>query len=260
MLTSGGVVLGSAFGGFAARELVTRYGWKAIFVAAGLLPLLVIPLLVVLLPESDVLRRDAVAAARASLGALFHRQLAVPTLMLWVVNFCSVLWVFVILLWLPALLHTLGHSTPASILVTTVFTVGGIVGFVGAAAIVDRVGAERVTAWLLFVGASCLVVIGSIRLPYVLLCLVAASLGIGSAGPIGINTVSGTLYPASIRATGVGWVLGVGRLGQVVGPLGAGLLLGRGWDPRAILLAVSVPAFCAAIGMTLLAHWLPTDG
>jgi AAHS family 4-hydroxybenzoate transporter-like MFS transporter len=257
MLTSGGVVLGSTFGGFAARELVTRFGWEAIFVAAGLLPLLVIPPLVAFLPESDAIRQDAASAVRASPGALFRHQLAVPTLVLWGINFCSVSWLFVILLWLPALLHSLGHSPAASILVTTIFIFGGILGFIGAAAIVDRVGAERVTAWLLLLGASCLVLIGSVRLPYALLCLVAACLGIGSAGQIGINTVSGALYPAPIRATGVGWALGVGRLGQVAGPLGAGLLLGLGWDPRAILLAVSVPAFCAAIGMALLARGRP---
>jgi AAHS family 4-hydroxybenzoate transporter-like MFS transporter len=255
MLTIGGVVLGSTFGGFAAREFVTRFGWEAIFVVAGLLPLLVIPLLAALLPESDALRQDAASPVHATLGALFRHQLAVPTLVLWVVNFCSVLCLFVILLWLPALLHSLGHSPAASIFVTTMFTFGGIPGFIGAAAIVDRLGAERLTAWILFLEASCLVLIGSVRLPYVLLCLVAAGLGIGSAGQIGINAVSGALYPAAIRATGVGWALGVGRLGQVAGPLGAGLLLGLGWHPRAILLAVSAPAFCAAIGMRLLAHW-----
>src|SRR5262249_49145980 len=192
-------------------------------------------------------------------GALFCHRLAVPTLVLWVSNLCSVLWVFVILLWLPTLLHSLGYSPAASILVTTIFPFSGILGFVGAAAIVDRFGAEQVTAWILFLGATGLVLVGSVPLPYVLLCVVVAGLGIGSAGQIGINSVSGALYPVAIRATGVGWALGVGRLGQIAGPLGAGLLLGLGWHPRAILLAGSAPAFRSALGMTLLAHWRPTD-
>src|SRR5262249_7061890 len=220
---------------------VTRFGWEAIFVAAGLLPLLVIPLLITLLPESHAFQQEAVSAVRAGPGALFRQRLAVPTLVLWVANVCSVLWGFVILLWLPALLHGLGYSAAASILVTTIFTAGGMSGLVGAAAIVDRLGTERVTAWILFLGATCLVLMGSVPLPYVLLCVVAAGLGIGSAGQIGINAASGTLYPAAIRATGVGWALGVGRIGQIAGPLAAGLLLGLGWAPRAILLVVSGP-------------------
>src|SRR5262249_45054705 len=122
MLTSGGVVLGGTLGGFAAREFVTLFGWQAIFVAAGLLPLLVIPSLITLLPESHAFRDRAASAVRTGPGALFHHRLAVPTLVLWVANFCSVLWVFVILLWLPSLVHSLGHSAAASILVTTMFT------------------------------------------------------------------------------------------------------------------------------------------
>src|SRR5262249_54769482 len=241
MLTSGGVVLGGTLGGFAAREFVTLFGWQAIFVAAGLLPLLVIPSLITLLPESHAFRDRAASAIRARPSALFRHQLAVPTLLLWVSNVCSVVWVFVILLWLPSLLHGLGYSSAASILVTTIFTVGGISGLVGAAAIVDRLGTERVTACILFLGATCLVLMGSVPLSYVLLCVVAAGMGIGSAGQIGINAASGTLYPAAIRATGVGWALGVGRIGQIAGPLAAGLLLGLGWAPRAILLVVSGP-------------------
>src|SRR5262249_28907370 len=130
VLTSGGVVLGGTLGGFAAREFVTLFGWQAIFVTAGLLPLLVIPPLVPLLPESHAFRERSTSAVRTGPSALFRHRLAVPTFVLWVANFCSVLWVFVILLWLPSLVHNLGYSSAASILVTTMFTSGGMLGFI----------------------------------------------------------------------------------------------------------------------------------
>ena len=87
-------------------------------------------------------------------------------------------------------------------------------------------------------------------LPYVALCAAIGGVGVGiGGGQHGINSVSGALYPASIRATGAGWAIG-----QILGPLAGGLLLGLGWSPRAIFLAASGPAFCATLGMSLLAY------
>ena len=71
----------------------------------------------------------------------------------------------------------------------------------------------------------------------------------------GINPVSGALYPPAIRATGAGWALGLGRIGQIGGPLIGGTLLGFGWTAQAIFLAASVPAACVAAGMATLG-WL----
>jgi AAHS family 4-hydroxybenzoate transporter-like MFS transporter len=176
---------------------------------------------------------------------------------LWLIDFSNVLCSFLILLWLPALLHGLGYSPAASILVTTMYTFGSIPGFIGAAVVADAIGVERVTASIAFLGASCLLLLlaGGLPLPYVALCLAIGGVGIGiGGGQHGINAVSTALYPIAIRATGAGWALGVGRVGQVVGPLGAGLLLGLGWQPRGVLLAASGPAFCVALGMTLLAY------
>lgn len=255
ILTSGGLAVGSTFGGFAAREFVTTFGWQAIFVAGGLLPVLVTPLLAAFLPDSRILCQQTASAGRASPAELFRNGLGTCTLVLWLIDFCNVLCSFLILLWLPALLHGLGYSPAASILVTTMYTFGSIPGFIGAAVVADAVGVERVTASIAFLGASCLLLAGGLPLPYVALCLAIGGVGIGiGGGQHGINAVSSALYPIGIRATGAGWALGIGRVGQVAGPLGAGLLLGLGWQPRGILLAASGPAFCVALGMTLLAY------
>ena len=120
--------------------------------------------------------------------------------------------------------------------------------------IADALGVERVTAGILFLGAICVLLAGSLPLTYLALCIVTAGIGIGiGGGQHGINAVSGALYPVAIRATGAGWALGIGRVGQVAGPLGAGLLLSLGWQARDVLLAASGPALCGVIGMALLA-------
>jgi MFS transporter, AAHS family, 4-hydroxybenzoate transporter len=62
----------------------------------------------------------------------------------------------------------------------------------------------------------------------------------------GLSAVAATFYPISIRSTGIGWCLGVGRIGSIVGPMLGGVMLKLDWSPREILLAGSIPALCAA--------------
>jgi AAHS family 4-hydroxybenzoate transporter-like MFS transporter len=62
----------------------------------------------------------------------------------------------------------------------------------------------------------------------------------------GLSAVAATFYPISIRSTGIGWCLGVGRIGSIVGPMFGGVMLKLDWSPREILLAGSIPALCAA--------------
>ncbi len=127
------------------------------------------------------------------------------------------------------------------------------------APIVDRFGIERIIAAILCMGALCVLVVGAFELPFSLLCLVICGAGIGIGGcQHGINAVSGALYPPAIRATGAGWALGLGRIGQIGGPLVGGTLLGLGWASRDIFLAATVPAACVGAGMAALGrlrHW-----
>jgi len=64
-----------------------------------------------------------------------------------------------------------------------------------------------------------------------------------------LNALGAIFYPVTIRSTGVGWALGVGRVGSIVGPVLAGSLLSLGWHPREILLAGTVPALCATLAI-----------
>jgi AAHS family 4-hydroxybenzoate transporter-like MFS transporter len=62
----------------------------------------------------------------------------------------------------------------------------------------------------------------------------------------GLSAVAATFYPTSIRSTGIGWCLGIGRIGSIVGPMLGGVMLKLDWSPREIFLAGSIPALCAA--------------
>jgi MFS transporter, AAHS family, 4-hydroxybenzoate transporter len=244
ILMSAGISVGNTMGGFIASQIVRLTGWEAIFVVGGLLPLLVIPLLILFMPESRALHAVDPAARRTTPLDLFRNGLAFRTSILWMVNLFNLVGNYFILFWLPA------------ILATTMYALGSIICALITAPIVDRFGVERIIAGILCMGALCVLLVGSIELPFPLLCLVIGGAGIGIGGcQHGINSVSGALYPPAIRATGTGWALGLGRVGQIGGPLVGGTLLQLGWASRDIFLAASVPAACVAIGMGTLG-WL----
>lgn len=256
ILMSAGISVGNTSGGFIAAQLVRLSGWPSIFVVGGLLPLLVIPLLVLFMPESRALQAIQPEARKTTPADLFRNGLALRTSILWMVNLFNLVGNYFILFWLPAILHAKGLSPSAAILATTMYALGSIICALITAPIVDRFGVERIIAAILCMGALCVLLVGSFELPFPLLCLVVCGAGIGIGGcQHGINSVSGALYPAAIRATGVGWALGLGRIGQIGGPLVGGVLLGLGWASRDIFLAASIPAACVAIGMGTLG-WL----
>ena len=68
------------------------------------------------------------------------------------------------------------------------------------------------------------------------------------------NALAATYYPSSIRASGVGWVFGIGRIGSIVGPLVGGILIVQHWGTPSLFLVAAVPALCAAIAAIALAR------
>ncbi len=255
ILMSAGVSVGNTVGGFIASWSVQSFGWQGIFLVGGLLPIMVAPLLLRLLPESQVLKAAQQSAPNPGPAVLFRHGLAVRTFILWMVNLFNLVGNYFIIFWLPSMLHTQGLAPRDAILVTTMYALGSILGALITAPIVDRLGVERVIAAMLCVGAGCVLLVGTTPLSFTALCVVICGAGAGVGGcQHGINSVSGALYPPGIRATGTGWALGVGRLGQIGGPLVGGVLLSLGWQPTDIFLAAAGPAFCVAAGMAALSH------
>jgi AAHS family 4-hydroxybenzoate transporter-like MFS transporter len=247
ILMCAGIPIGITAGGFLASQLVRGFGWPAIFMVGGIVPLAIAPLLALYLPESLV--PIAKPRRKSPVAALFRDGLAPSTALLWSMNLLNLLNIYFILLWLPAILHGTGVSSSWAIFVTTMYGVGTILGALLTAPLVDRAGVERVLTCVLAFGALCVLSIGMFDPPFWALSVGICGAGVGIGGcQAGINSLSGSIYPAAIRSTGAGWALGAGRVGTICGPLLGGALLGLGWRPQAIFVALSVPAF----GVTLL--------
>ena len=276
MLMFGGFSLGSALGGFAAAYLIPHGGWESVFIAGGVMPLLLLPLLWFRLPESlrflagsgkqDVaatrlLRRldpaagadDRVTvseetAARGSVRELFRHGRAPITVLLWIIFFMSLLDLYLIVNWLPTTLTAAGTSMGQAAITGSIFQLGGLVGTIVIGLLSDRVGAGRILTVAYVLAALCIAAIGMTHGGSVGMLIAVAGAGFGVVGgQIGANALSATFYPTAIRSTGVGWALGIGRIGSIVGPLVGGMLLALDMSAQRLFLISVVPVLIAAI-------------
>jgi MFS transporter, AAHS family, 4-hydroxybenzoate transporter len=246
------VPIGFSAGGLMATRLVHSFGWPAIFVVGGALPIFFSPLLALCMPDS--LAQPPIRSRGNLMSGLFRDGLASKTLLLWSINALSYLSIYFMLLWTPALLHSIGISASRAILSTTIYGLGVIVGPVLIAFVADRFGLEPVLTWGLMFGALCILFVGLLQPRYWPLSLLLFGAGIGGGCQGGINSLSALSYPHYIRSAGVGWALGVGRLGTIAGPLLGGLLLSANVGIGKIFIAASIPVFCAAALLALLSR------
>ena len=276
-----GFSLGAAVGGFVAAALIPRFGWESVFVAGGIVPLLIAPIAAVALPESIRFllgRSDGRARASASLARispnvpdvvvadtdapgsgfvvsrLFTDGRAVVTLLIWVVYFTNLLDLYFLNSWLPTIMNDSGIGAETAIRVTALFQVGGCIGAVLLGWTLDRRRTFAVIA-VCFLWASVWIIVtaeAGTSVPLLITAMLASGVGI-IGGQNGSHALSSDYYPTAIRATGVGWALGIGRIGSIVGPLIGGYLLTQGGGARRVLWMACIPALIAAAAAAVIA-------
>ena len=248
IMMSLGVPTGFTLGGLLGSRLVQAFGWPAIFIVGGVLPFVMIPVLALWLPESTGLR----VTRSNPVIALFRDRLASSTVLLWAMNFLSLLAVYLILLWTPSILHMTGVSTSSAILATSIYGIGTILGPLLTASVIDR-GAEHILTYTTAFGAVCVLAIGLFDMQLGLFSIVifAAGMGMGSCQG-GLNSLSGKIYPPAIRSTGAGWALGLGRAGGIAGPAIGGALLALGFGARGMFIVAAIPIVIVTLLMAIL--------
>jgi AAHS family 4-hydroxybenzoate transporter-like MFS transporter len=275
-----GFTVGAALGGFVAAWMIPAFGWRSVFVFGGVIPLAIALAMVWGLPESpqflavsgrgrDTLTRwlaqldptirvDASTQfvaneeRRAGVPAvhLFRDGRAIATILIWVVNFMKLLVLYSLSNWLPTVVTVMGYTTQNAVLVGTVLQVGGTIGTFGLAWLIARGGFIPMLTATFAVATASIALIGQPGISLALLNVIVFVAGwaiIG--GQPGINALSATFYPTYLRSTGVGWGLGIGRIGAIVGPYLGGTLLGLNWGPRELFLAAAVPSLVSTIPM-----------
>ncbi len=270
-----GFSVGAALGGLLAAALIPQFGWRSVFVVGGVAPLLLVPILALRLPESvrflalagganervaQLLAFIAPKAALAPVLHLFKAGRTLVTLLLWVVFFMSLLDLYFLTNWLPTVLNDLGASVSASAAIGSMLQVGGVVGTFALGSIIDRFS-FRALALVYFIAVFAVGAIGQLGHSVVFVTMAIFAAGFCMVGgQIAANALAATFYPTAVRATGVGWALGIGRVGSIVGPLVGGALLTAKWSTGSVFMAAATAALGAAIAAFSLSRLAATGG
>lgn len=240
-----GVPLGGALAAVVA--MFSSEHWQTTFIIGGLAPLLVVPLMAWLLPESSAFRQQHANARASTAQALFGEGRARTTLALWLSYFFTLTVMYMLLNWLPSLLIAQGFSKPQAGMVQMLFNIGGALGSLLGGLLLDRCNGLKV---VVFVYTGLLAALAGVGLSVGIVPMAIAGFAAGLfviAAQLVLYALAPPAYPTSVRATGVGAAVAIGRLGSVAGPLAAGQLLAAGAGTTGVLLATSPGVLIAAL-------------
>lgn len=286
-----GFPLGAAAGGFISAGMIPQFGWESVFILGGVLPLIFVPLMALYLPESvsymaarnypaatirkvmqRVCKRDLSHIARftvaeaavtskpgqSALGLILSRRYVVATLMLWSTYFMGLLIFYLLTSWMPLMMKDAGFTLEKSSLVSALFPLGGGIGTLVGGLLMDRFSPARVLACVYVLAAVLLVAVGQSMGNVGLFATLVFLAGIMVTGAqASLPALAAPIYPTQGRATGVAWMLGVGRTGGIIGALAGGVLLGMKLPFSQILALLAIPALLAMTALLVLAVKAP---
>jgi AAHS family 4-hydroxybenzoate transporter-like MFS transporter len=281
-----GLPLGGVFGGLLAAQIIPIWGWASVFYVGGILPLLLLPLIGKVLPESIhflVTKKEGKANATVArilkqidpsghytendrflvpearmrgllVKHLFDNGMARNTLLLWLAFFINLFAIYFLMSWLPSILVNSGLLISKAINISVLFSLGGALGALLLAQLMTQYGSRQVLTWFFSLAALLCVVV--VRLagdsPLVLTSIIFLSGFLTISAQIGLNATAAGIYPTDIRATGVGWALGIARVGAITGPVIGGVLASLQLDIQGYFLLFGVVLMIAAVAIALL--------
>jgi AAHS family 3-hydroxyphenylpropionic acid transporter len=243
-----GVPLGA---GLAASIGIVGFsgGWQVVFYVGGLVPLFIVPLLALYLPESLPSRSAQDAPTIGVIQGLFREGAALPTALIWTSYFFTLMVVYILINWLPSLLIAQGFSASQASWVMLALQIGAAIGtlFLGWAM-------DRLPAWalctLIYMGIlASLTALGVVSSLQSMLVAGFVAGFFATGGQCVLYALAPHFYSPSVRATGVGSAIAIGRLGAMSGPLVAGKMLALGTGTAGVMLASAPGIAIAAVAM-----------
>jgi MFS transporter, AAHS family, 4-hydroxybenzoate transporter len=283
-----GFPLGAALGGFLAAWMIPHLGWRSVLLLGGIAPLVLAILILFLLPESlrymvaknypaerirEALHRVQPAAtefpltmtgvseateaqARSSIGVVLSTELLVGSIMLWLAYFMGLVIFYALINWMPVLLKDAGVTPSTAALVSALFPLGGF-GAILSGWLMDRFNANLIIAACFALTAAAVYAIGQSTGHIALLMLVVLGAGtMMNTAQSSLPTLAAAFYPTNGRATGVAWMMGIGRFGGIAGSFLVAELSRRNLDFSQIFMIVAISGLVAAMALVIkqLAH------
>jgi MFS transporter, AAHS family, 3-hydroxyphenylpropionic acid transporter len=251
-----GFPLGGGTVALLTQVLPSNLDWRALFVVGGLLPALLVPILYRFLPETLTPELRGVQKARAPVfKALFGEGRAVPSLLLWLTFLPTLLILYLILNWLPTLVVAKGLDKAIAPQASLAFNLGSVAGALLLGRLVDRFGPRWPMALSYAALIGTLMMLGSSTE----LAMIITLSGIAGFFLLGANYalygVAPAYYPTAMRGTGSGASVAVGRVGSILGPAVAGVLLAGGTTATNLVQYLAPVAAVAGIAVFALSFF-----
>ena len=251
-----GYPIGATLFGLVAAEIIPQFGWRSIFVAAGITTLITFPIVWFLLPESltfllrtkpvdglakvnSILKRmghsevtelpqaEGQIQARG-VSSLFGEDLTRSTTLLWSAFFMCFAALYFLTSWIPKLASEAGLALELAIYAGAIFNFGAVIGIATSGYLSQLLGLRRTIAMFLMLAAAVMAAFGFASESVLILILFAFIGFFVQGGFVGLYAVAARLYVTEVRTTGIGWAIGAGRTGAIVGPYIGGLLIAAG--------------------------------
>lgn len=278
-IVQGTYAIGATLGGLLSAYLIQDYGWRHVFGVGAVLNACLFVVIYFLLPESlaylfnkrtakglQQANRIIVKLGGAALDAwpqaeqqeqdnqgvkmLFEKDVRKWSLLLWVATFSAMFGTYFLMSWIPKIVVDAGISLEKAIWVGMSINAGGLVGILWLGYRSATSGLRFMITTFMAMAGTLMIVFGFLGNQVAVLMVVAVAMGFfGQAGFIGLYSVAARLYPTQIRATGIGWAIGLGRVGAIIGPSIAGVLIGLGWERYEYFLVLSLPFFIGAFAI-----------
>jgi len=285
-----GFPLGAACGGFLASWMIPEFGWRAVLLSGGVVPLGLTVLLALLLPESvrymvtrgqpvqrirAVLSRISAQAAdagefvlservglspaRGAVAVVLSPALRVGSAMLWLAYFMGLVIFYAMINWMPVLFKDAGLAPQQATLVAALFPLGGI-GAVLFGWLMDRFNANRIIAMGYALTAVAIALIGQVvgHVGWLVVTVFVAGALMNTAQS-SMPSLAAAFYPTQGRATGVAWMMGIGRFGGIAGSFLVAELAARQLTFGQIFIVVAIPAGIAALALLVKQEIHPED-
>jgi len=254
-----GYPIGGVLGALFSMFLLEDYSWRLMF-WIGVTPLLVIPFIIKLLPESisflmakkklteatsiaqkyhlpnDFVQshiEDENKGSRnkfAAIVSLFARKNIRATMFFWVTFFLGLLMIYGLSTWLPKMMREAGYPLGPSLGFLLMLNLSAAIGALIAGTVADRWGSKKIISLSYFLAGVSIALLSIKTSMLLVYCLV----GVAGFGTIGttliLNAYISKYFEAENRATALGWALGFGRIGAISGPILIGFFMSSNLD------------------------------
>lgn len=275
-----GFPTGAAFGGFLAAWMIPQWGWRSVLILGGCVPLVLVAVMLARLPESvrymvanaypaESIRRvlsrisasaasmsaftltehAPVTAARSGMGLILSREYVAGSAMLWVAYFFGLVIFYALINWMPVLLTGAGMSPSTAALISALFPLGGC-GAILAGYLMDRFNGNIIVAVCFALTAVAIWAVGQVAGNLGVLMVVVFVAGtLMNTAQSSLPALAAGFYPTQGRATGVAWMLGLGRFGGIAGSFLVGQLSAMSLSFGGIFSVVAVAGLVSAAAL-----------